>query len=192
MQRTGKRARTVRGAAAQQSGSRVNNDRIAVGMVCLALIVNVWVIFGRSLGYGFVNHDDQEYVYENPVVKSGLSFQGIRWAFTHVHAGNWHPLTTVSHMLDCQLYGLHPWGHHFTNVLLHGLAAVLLFFALRQLTSELWPSAVVGALFAVHPLRVESVAWVSERKDVLSGVFFMLVLWAYGRYARINRSPGRY
>src|SRR5262249_20162392 len=114
----------------------------------------------------------------------GLTLDAIRWAFTHVHADNWHPLTTISHMVDCQLYGLQPWGHHLTNVLLHALVAVLLFLALRELTGLFWGSALVAAVFAIHPLRVSSVAWVSERKDVLSGVFFMLTLWAYARYAR--------
>jgi tetratricopeptide (TPR) repeat protein len=153
----------------------------------------VWVAFGQTLRHEFVNYDDYQYVYENPRVASGLSLHGIQWAFTHVLGGNWHPLTTISHMLDCQLYGLQPWGHHLSNVLLHGLAAILLFLAFRELTRALWPSAAVAAVFAIHPLRVESVAWISERKDVLSGVFFMLILWAYACYARSNRpARGRY
>ena len=153
----------------------------------------VWIVFGQTLRHEFVNYDDDHYVYENPRITNGLTLDGIQWAFTHVHAGNWHPLTTISHMLDCQLYGLQPWGHHLTNVLLHAAAAILLFLALRQLTGARWPSAFVAAVFAIHPLRVESVAWISERKDVLSGVFLMLILWAYARYARSNRpSSGRY
>jgi len=147
----------------------------------------VWVVFGQTLGHGFVNYDDGEYVYNNPAITSGLTLGGIQWAFTHAVAANWHPLTTISHMLDCQLYGLQPSGHHLTNVLLHGAAAVLLFLALRQLTGTRWPSAFVAAVFAIHPLRVESVAWISERKDVLSGVFFMLVLWTYAHYARSDQ-----
>src|SRR5213078_2124197 len=108
-------------------------------------------------------------------------------------AENWHPVTTITHMLDCQLYGLRAGGHHFTNVLLHTVAVVLLFLVLQQMTGAYWPSAFVAALFAIHPLRVESVAWVAERKDVLSGVFFMLTLWTYARYARNSRpSSGRY
>ena len=153
-------------------------------MVAIFLLVIVWFAFGPALTHGFIDYDDQRYVVQNPWVTNGLTLGGIQWAFTHVHASNWHPLTTISHMLDCQLYGLHPWGHHFTNILLHAAAAILLFFALRKLTGALWPSLLVAAVFAVHPLRVESVAWVSERKDVLSGVFFMLTLWAYARYAR--------
>ena len=101
----------------------------------------------------------------------------------------WYPLTWLSHMLDCQLYGLnHPGGHHLTNVLLHAASAILLFLLLRQMTGDLWPSAFVATLFAIHPLRAESVAWVAERTDVLSGVFFMLTLWAFTRYARSQRS----
>ena len=163
------------------------------GLVCLLLAAIVWIVFGQTLRHEFVNYDDNEYVYENPRVAAGLTLNGIRWAFTAVYANNWHPLTTLSHMLDCQLYGLQPWGHHLTNVLLHAAAAILLFLALRRLTGRLWPSALVAALFAIHPLRVESVAWISERKDVLSGVFFMLVLWAYACYARgERRSWGQY
>src|SRR4030095_15836508 len=104
--------------------------------------------------------------------------------FISPHAGNWHPLTTISHMLDCQLYGLNAGGHHATNIILHTIAVLLLFRTLRQMTGAVWKSAVVAALFAVHPLHVASVAWVSERKDVLSAVFFFLMLDAYGRYAR--------
>jgi tetratricopeptide (TPR) repeat protein len=162
-------------------------------MVGIFLLVIVWIAFGHALSHDFVGYDDQRYVVQNPWVTNGLTPGGIQWAFTHVHASNWHPLTTISHMLDCQLYGLQPWGHHLTNILLHAAAAILLFLALWELTGNLWPSLLVAAVFAVHPLRVESVAWVSERKDVLSGVFFMLTLWAYARYARSNGpSPFRY
>jgi tetratricopeptide (TPR) repeat protein len=159
---------------------------VVTGIVSIFLAVIVWIAFGQALGHEFVGYDDPRYVVQNPWVTNGLTQGGIQWAFTHVHATNWHPLTTISHMLDCQLYGLQPWGHHLTNILLHAAAAILLFLALRKLTGSLWPSLFVAAIFAVHPLRVESVAWVSERKDVLSGVFFMLVLWAYARYARGN------
>ncbi len=161
--------------------------------ISVFLAAIVWLAFGQTLHNEFVSYDDGDYVYENPHITNGLTFRGIQWAFTHVHAANWHPLTTISHMLDCQLYGLQPWGHHLTNILLHAAAAILLFLALRKLTGSLWPSAFVAALFAIHPLRVESVAWVSERKDVLSGVFFMLTLLAYARYARSARpSFGKY
>ncbi len=173
--------------------SRTDSERVVTGIVCILLVAIVWIVFGQTLRHEFVNYDDDQYIYENPRVTNGLTLEGIQWAFTHVHADNWHPLTTISHMLDCQLYGLQPWGHHLTNVLLHATAAVFLFLALRKLTGAHWPSAFVAAVFAIHPLRVESVAWVAERKDVLSGVFFMLTLWAYARYARSNRaSSGRY
>src|SRR5436190_9954297 len=179
--------------AAARFPSRAPREWVVTGMVCILLVGIVWIVFGQTLGHEFVNYDDDQYVRENPRITKGLSLDGTQWAFTHVHAANWHPLTTISHMLDCQLYGLQPWGHHLTNVLLHSAAALLLFLALWELTRALWPSAFVAALFAIHPLRVSSVAWVAERKDVLSGVFFMLTLWAYARYVRSSRSfSGRY
>ncbi len=128
---------------------------------------------------GFINLDDLEYVINNTNVNKGLSWSAVSWAFTHAYSCNWHPLTWVSHALDCQFYGLTPAGHHITNLILHASSTVVLFAALRRLTgAAVWRSAFVAALFAVHPLHVESVAWVSERKDVLSGLFFMLTLYA--------------
>lgn len=184
--------KSPRGSPAERSPSRADNQ-LVTGIVCVLLVSIVWIVFGQTLRHEFLNYDDDQYVYENPRITNGLSLKGIGWALTHVHADNWHPLTTISHMLDCQLYGLEPWGHHLTNVLLHSLAAIFLFLALRQLTGAGWPSAFVAAVFAIHPLRVESVAWVAERKDVLSGVFFMLTLWAYARYVHSNRVlSGRY
>jgi hypothetical protein len=164
----------------------------AVFGVCVFLLGVIWVVFGQTLGYGFVNYDDDQYVYENPQVIHGLNLKGIEWAFTHSVMANWHPLTVMSHMLDCQLYGLSPGGHHLTNILLHTATAILLFLVLRRMTGFLWRSAFVAAVFAIHPLRVESVAWVSERKDVLSGLFFMLTVGAYVRYVqRQSRVEGR-
>ncbi|MGP8198766.1 MAG: tetratricopeptide repeat protein [Limisphaerales bacterium] len=160
--------------------------------VCLVLATITFAVFGQTAGFGFVNYDDDKYVYENPVVAQGLTFKGIVWAFTRTHSANWHPLTWLSHMLDCQLYGLHPGGHHLTNVLLHIAAVIALFLVLRQMTGALWRSAFVAAVFAIHPLRVESVAWVAEHKDVLSGLLFMLTMGAYVRYARRPWSPARY
>src|SRR6266496_3721328 len=130
------------------------------------------------------NFADPGYVFENPQITAGLTSAGVLWAFTHSHMQNWHPLTWISHMLDCQFFGLNAGGHHFTNVLLHTIAAILLFLVFQKMTGALWRSAFVAALFAIHPLRVESVAWIAERKDVLSGVFFMLTLGAYVRYVR--------
>lgn len=152
--------------------------------VCLLLAVLVFLVFGRTLGHEFINLDDNEYVYDNPVIQKGFSPENVVWAFTRVHAGNWHPLTTITHMLDCQAYGLRAGGHHLTNVLLHIVGTVMLFLMLMEMTGALWRSGFVAAVFAIHPLRVESVAWVAERKDVLSGVFFVLTLWAYLRYVR--------
>jgi tetratricopeptide (TPR) repeat protein len=160
--------------------------------VCVVLATITFAVFGQTLRYEFINYDDNEYVYNNPAVARGVTFKGIVWAFTHVHSTNWHPLTWLSHMLDCQLYGLHPGGHHLTNVLLHIGTVIALFLVLRQMTGALWRSAFVAAVFAIHPLRVESVAWVAERKDVLSGLFFMLTIGAYVRYARRPCSGARF
>jgi len=168
------------------------NQRWRVAGICLVLAAITFVVFAQTLRYEFVDFDDDLYVYDNPVVSQGLTQHGIAWAFTHVHSANWHPLTWLSHMLDCQLYGLNPGRHHLTNVLLHAATVIVLFLVLRQMTGALWRSAFVAAVFAIHPLRVESVAWVAERKDVLSGLFFMLTIGAYVRYARRPWSPVRY
>src|SRR6266487_3436664 len=212
--------------ATERPRSRTHGGRVVTSIVSVFIAVIVWIAFGQALRHGFIDYDDHRYVDQNPIVTNGLTLGGIQWAFTHVHATNWHPLTTISHMLDCQLYGLQPWGHHLTNILLHAAAAILLFFALRELTGgghaaasigssavasakaddagrdqrsrlqprdAFWASAFVATLFAIHPLRVEPVAWVSGRGDVLSGMFFMLTLLAYARYARSDRlSLGRY
>ena len=168
------------------------HDRWMVPGICLFLAAIVWLVFGQTRGHEFINFDDDSYVYANPEVVQGLTPRGIVWAFTNVQSGNWHPLTWISHMLDCQFYGTRPDGHHLTNVLLHALTAILLFLVLRRLTGFAWRSAFVAAIFAVHPLHVESVAWVAERKDVLCGMFFVLTLGAYAGYARKPCSIGRY
>ena len=166
--------------------------KLYLAAVVCGLLLIVALVFGGTIRHDFVNYDDDQYVYKNVQISGGLTARGCSWAFTHVHVGNWHPLTSISHMLDCQLYGLKPWGHHLTNVLLHAVAVILLFAVLLRMTGDLWPSALAAAVFAVHPLRVESVAWISERKDVLSGLFFMLTLGAYVRYARQPFSLVRY
>jgi Putative Zn-dependent protease, contains TPR repeats len=168
-------------------------------VICAALIAITWAVFGQTVGHGFVNFDDPVYVSENDHVRAGLNWQGVAWAFTHIHSHNWHPLTTMSHMLDCQLFSLKPGAHHFVNVLLHSATAVLLFLLLDQMSPSsprdesvrlqdrigpIWSSAFVAVIFAIHPLHVESVAWISERKDVLSGLFFVLTLLAYLYYTR--------
>ena len=161
--------------------AKIDNWNLVIGAVLVAL---VWSVFGQTVWFGFVNYDDPLYILQNPTVRSGLSWHGIAWAFTHIHSQNWHPLTSISHMLDCQLFGINAGAHHFVNVLLHTVATVVLFFALNKMTGSVWRSAFATALFAIHPLRVESVAWISERKDVLSGVFFVGTLAAYAWYAR--------
>jgi protein O-mannosyl-transferase len=175
---------------------RRSDDRRAQ-VVCVLLVVAVALVFGQTLNYGFSNLDDGLYVRDEPHVTAGLSWSGLHWAFTNGPAGELYPLTMLSHMLDCQLYGLHPTGHHLTNLLLHAASAVTLFLVLWRMTRELghdtlWPSALVAALFAIHPLHVESVAWISERRDVLSGLLFMLTLAAYDEYVRRPQSLSRY
>ena len=151
----------------------------------------VAIVFGRSIGYSFV-YDDYQYLDQNPHVAGGLSMEGIAWSFTTRQCSNWHPLTWLSYQADTELYGLKPWGYRLTNLVLHAATAILLFLVLRQMTSNLWPGAFVAAVFAIHPLRAESVVWVAERKDVLSGLFFMLTLAAYVGYVRRPFSLARY
>lgn len=160
-------------------------------MVALLLIALIAAVFAPALGFPFINYDDDMYVGDNALVRQGLTTEGVRWAFTGTHHDLWHPLTTLSHMLDCSLYGLNAQGHHLTNIILHMAAALLLFWGMLRLTGALWPSAFVAALFAIHPMRVEPVVWISSRKDVMLGVFWMLTLLAYGLYGR-KRSVWRY
>jgi tetratricopeptide (TPR) repeat protein len=160
--------------------------------VCGIIVLAVAGVFGQTLGYDFVNFDDPSYVTENPYVYGGLRPDAVVWAFTRCHSGNWHPATWLSHMLDCQLFGLSPAGHHLTNVLWHASAAVVLFLALNRMTSAIGRSAFVALVFAIHPLRVESVAWVAERKDVLSGFWFMMTLLTHALYVRHPFSTWRY
>jgi len=155
------------------------SERTIVLWICVFLAAITLAVFGQTWRYEFVNFDDDVYVYQNPEVSRGLTLKGAAEAFNYSHSDNWIPLTTLSHSLDCQLFGLDAGGHHVTNVLLHTASVILLFLVLRRMTGTLWRAAFVAAVFAIHPLRVESVAWVSERKDVLSGLFFMLALWAY-------------
>lgn len=169
--------------AAENRPAGLNNRWLVLG-VCVFLATTTWLVFGQTLGHRFVNFDDFDYVLKNPHVMGGFMRDEFAWAFSAGYAANWHPLTWFSHMLDCQLYGLNPRGHHLTNVVLHAANAVLLFLVLRQMTASLWRSAFVAAVFAIHPLRVESVAWVAERKDVLSAFFFLLTLGAYAWYTR--------
>ena len=157
--------------------------------VCFLLAAITWIVFAQTVEYDFINYDDNSSVYENVEVTKGLSLRGIGWALTHSDAALWNPLSTISHMADCQMFGLKPAGHHFNNVLFHSIAVIALFLVLQQMTGAFWRSAFVAAVFAIHPLRVESVAWVVERKDVLSGLFFMLTLAAYVRYVGKQTLP---
>ena len=151
-----------------------------------------WLVFGQTACYPFVNWDDPLCVSENPNVQGGLTLKSIGWAFGERYAGVWVPLTWISHMLDWQLYGNRSGGHHLTNLLLFAATVVLLFLVVLRMTDRFWPSALVAALFAIHPLRAESVAWVTERKDVLSGLFYVLTLAAYVWYVRRPGSLLRY
>jgi protein O-mannosyl-transferase len=161
--------------------------RNAVSGMCVLLAVAVFLVFGQTLRYDFVNYDDDQYFYANPQVQHGLTWRGVAWAFQTTYAANWHPLTWLSLMLDAEIFGSDPAGPHLTNVILHAVNTVLLFLLLRRLTGAHWRSAMVAALFAIHPLHVESVAWVSERKDVLSGLFFMLTLLCYAKAVTSGR-----
>lgn len=151
-------------------------------LVCLFLVIATLAVYWQVRNYPLINYDSRKYVTENHYVKTGLTLKSITWSFTAMHASNWHPLTWLSHMLDCQLYGMNPGQHHLTNVFFHILNTLLLFIVLKRMTGALWQSGFVAALFALHPLHVESVAWVAERKDVLSTFFWMLTLWSYARY----------
>ena len=153
-----------------------------VFLISLCLIIVIIVPYWQVISFDFVGYDDQEYVTENSKVQKGLTVEGLKWAFTTFHSANWHPITWLSHMLDCELYGLNPTGHHWTNVEFHIANTLLLFFILQYMTRSIWRSALVAALFALHPLHVESVAWVAERKDVLSTFFLLLTILAYLRY----------
>jgi protein O-mannosyl-transferase len=174
-----------------------NNDRWIVGGICAGLIALIWFVFGQTIRFPFINFDDPEYVYEVPEINSGLTFHNLKWAFAHWPSTNWFPLKNISHMLEFQFFGFNPGAFHFTNVALHTVTVVLLFLLLRRMTkagaarTSIWRSAFVAAIFAIHPLRAESVVWIEERKDVLSGVFFMLTLASYLHYTR-KPSMSRY
>ena len=155
-----------------------------VAALCAALVVLTIAAFTGVLSNGFVQYDDGPYVMENEHVRSGLNAESIEWAFTSAYSANWHPVTWLSHMLDVQLYGLDAGRHHRTSLILHVLNVMLLFLLLVRMTKALWPSALAAALFAIHPLHVESVAWVAERKDVLSTLFWLLTFFAWVKFVR--------
>jgi len=185
------------GRAAQPQDLDASGHRAGRGVViviCCLLVLGTIAVFVQTWQHGFVNCDDNEYVYDNSYIQRGLTPASAWWAITQAHSANWHPLTWMSHIVDWQVFGTWssnrqryvdswPGGHHLVNVLLHAINAVLLFLVFQELTGLTWPSAFVAALFAIHPLRVESVAWITERKDLLSGLFFFLTLAAYRAYA---------
>jgi protein O-mannosyl-transferase len=156
--------------------------RFEIAVIAAALFAAVFIVYGQCASHPFLRLDDPDYVLENEHVNSGLSATNVAWAFTAIHASNWHPLTWISHMADVELFGLDAGKHILTSVAIHALNTLLLFFVLRRMTRATWPSAAVAALFALHPLHIESVAWVSERKDVLSTFFFLAALWFWARW----------
>jgi tetratricopeptide (TPR) repeat protein len=175
---------TPKKAATDMPGAKRESRKVF--FVALCLVAAVIVTYIPVIHSDFVGYDDELYVTENKIVQEGFSSESLKWAFTTFHSGNWHPLTWLSHMLDYELYGLNPAGHHWTQVEFHIVNTVLLFFILFKMTGALYKSAFVAALFALHPLHVESVAWVSERKDLLSTFFGLMMIFAYHRYVKTS------
>ncbi len=174
-------------AVIRRSGDNINMrpHRLQL-MVCLFLIVATIAAYSQVRNHEFINFDDNLYVTENFHVQAGLTLKGVKWALTTTNVAYWHPVTWLSLMLDYELYGLSSRGYHLSNLLFHILSTLLLFVVLKRMTGAHWQSAFVAALFALHPLNVESVAWVVERKNVLNAFFWMLTMWTYARYARIS------
>ncbi len=167
------------------------SERRLLVLVGIFLTVGTLAVYWPVGSFDFTNYDDDTYVIQNPHVLKGITRDGLLWVWTSTTSSNWHPLTMLSHMLDCQLFGVNAGAHHWVNVIIHLMNTLLLFHLLRRMTGALWRSATVAALFAWHPLHVESVAWIAERKDVLCGFFWMLTLWAYLRYVE-RQGTGRY
>ncbi|MGA2916262.1 MAG: tetratricopeptide repeat protein [Sedimentisphaerales bacterium] len=167
------------------------SDKFTIFLISLALIVTILIAYEPIRHNEFVGYDDDKYITENPNVREGTTRDSVIWAFTKYHYHMWHPLTTLSHMLDCEIYGLNPLGHHITSLLIHIANSLLLFLLLSKMTGAVWPSAFVAAAFALHPLQVESVAWAAERKTVLSGLFWFLTMAVYIWYTK-RPGTGRY
>ena len=161
--------------------------------ICSCLVAATLLTFWPVVGHDFINYDDNCYIVSNPHIQAGLTWHGIAWAFGRLHGDHtyWHPLTWVSHMIDCQLFGLRPAGHHLVNLLIHSLNGCLVFFAFRRLTGAVWKSALLAAAFSLHPLQVDTVAWVAERKNLLGATFFLLTLWAYAKYVQSQHHASR-
>ena len=162
-------------------------DRFKTGMdicICLFLVVATFAAYWQINTHDFIGYDDDKYLTQNRYVNQGMSKESIVWAFKSTHASNWHPLTWLSHMLDVELFGMNPGAHHLTNLLFHILNTLLLFILFRRMSAHVWQSGMVALLFALHPLHVESVAWLAERKDVVSAFFWMLTMWSYVRFTQ--------
>jgi protein O-mannosyl-transferase len=175
----------------RQAAPKSDLSRTPVILTCVLVALAILAAYSRTFAYGFVSFDDGTYVYQNSMVKAGVSFRSLAWAFTTFYASNWHPLTWISYMLDAELFGLSAGEQHAVNVFLHLCSSILLFLALERMTKQRWRCALVAGIFALHPLHVESVAWIAERKDVLSAFFQMLTLWLYVRYTEDSK-PVRY
>lgn len=186
--------RAIRRSATPQPAGTTVTHRIlrSEHMIAAALSVAVWLVYSHTLGFPLINLDDDVYVLNTPIVRQGLSWPGILWAFKEHSLFYWHPLTWISHMLDVQLYGINPFGHRVTNILLHTANVLLVFVVMRRLTGMMWPSAFVAGFFGLHPLRVESVVWIAERKDLLCAFCWLLTIWAYASYAERRFSFARY
>jgi tetratricopeptide (TPR) repeat protein len=159
-------------------------NKYQVFLIYSLLVLSTLIAYEQVRKNSFVDYDDLLYITRNQHIKTGINFKNITWAFTATYAGNWHPVTWLSHILDCQVFGLNPKWHHLVNLLFHTANTLLLFWVLKKMTGAIWQSAFVAAAFALHPLHVESVAWVAERKDVLSALFWLLTMAAYLRYVR--------
>ena len=169
------------------------SPRTRIALLVAAIVIATVALYYPVSSHPFLNYDDDIYVLNNPQVQAGLTWETVKWSFTSLYASNWHPLTWLSHALDCQMFGLDAGRHHETNLLLHVINVMLLFWVLWKATGYAGRSAMVAALFALHPINVESVAWIAERKNLLSMMFFLLALGAYGWYARkprVARVPG--
>ncbi|MGZ3607892.1 MAG: hypothetical protein ACXU9J_08205, partial [Syntrophales bacterium] len=163
----------------EKKALNLHKEYFIIFLLIAMTVISYWQLKNND----FINLDDPQYITENLRVKAGLTLESMKWAFTATYAYNWHPLTWLSHMLDVQLFGLNPGWHHVTNLILHIVNTILLFLVFNRMTKGLWQSAFVAALFALHPLHVESVAWASERKDILSALFWILTMGAYSYYA---------
>ena len=178
-------------APAGVPGAVMAHSRFSGWLVAAILALVTLAIYWQATQHDFINYDDDDYVTSNIHVQNGLTLENVTWVFFNPVSANWHPVTMLSHMLDCEVFGLKPWGHHLTSVLLHTFNTVLVFLLLRRMTGALWRAALASALFAWHPLHVESVAWVAERKDVLSTFFGLLTLHFYARYAQRTIAESR-